>query len=155
MYYLSILILTLFFFSGLHGQDWKPYDNQSKKQKNLEKYDYIYLLDSTGVNVTENGSGSFAIRQVIKIQTPAGALKNRIIRYDYDPLTAYAEFKSVKIYKPDGRVIELDPAKSYDYAAPARAIYWGARQIMIEPGRLDCGDIIDYEISKKVSLTLF
>lgn len=75
MYYLSILILTLFFFSGLHGQDWKPYDNQSKKQKNLEKYDYIYLLDSTGVNVTENGSGSFAIRQVIKIQTPAGALK--------------------------------------------------------------------------------
>ena len=149
MHYLSILILTLFFFSGLHGQDWKPYDNRSKKQKNLEKYDYIYLLDSTGVNVTENGSGSFAIRQVIKIQTPAGALKNRIIRYDYDPLTAYAEFKSVKIYKPDGRVIELDPAKSYDYAAPARAIYWGARQIMIEPGRLDCGDIIDYEISKK------
>lgn len=149
MHYLSILILTLFFFSGLHGQDWKPYDNQSKKQKNLEKYDYIYLLDSTGVNVTENGSGSFAIRQVIKIQTPAGALKNRIIRYDYDPLTAYAEFKSVKIYKPDGRVIELDPAKSCDYAAPARAIYWGARQIMIEPGRLDCGDIIDYEISKK------
>ena len=39
--------------------------------------------------------------------------------------------------------------KTCDYAAPARAIYWGARQIMIEVGALSPGDVIDYEIAKK------
>ena len=33
--------------------------------------------------------------------------------------------------------------------APARAIYWGARQIMLELGELRPGDIVDYEIEKK------
>ena len=32
---------------------------------------------------------------------------------------------------------------------PARAIYWGARQIMIEVGAFQPGDIVDYEIAKK------
>ena len=32
---------------------------------------------------------------------------------------------------------------------PARAIYWGARQIMLEVGQLNPGDIIEYEIDKK------
>ena len=36
-----------------------------------------------------------------------------------------------------------------DYAAPARAIYWGARQIMLEVGRLQPGDVVEYEIAKK------
>ena len=40
-------------------------------------------------------------------------------------------------------------SKTCDYAAPARAIYWGARQIMLELGQLEPGDIIDYEIDKK------
>ena len=39
--------------------------------------------------------------------------------------------------------------KTCDYAAPARAIYWGARQIMLEVGALQPGDIVDYEIAKK------
>lgn len=39
--------------------------------------------------------------------------------------------------------------KTCDYAAPARAIYWGARQIMIELGSLEPGDTVSYEISKK------
>lgn len=32
---------------------------------------------------------------------------------------------------------------------PARSIYWGARQIMIEPGALQPGDVVDYTVSKK------
>lgn len=149
MYRSFIFLISLFLFSVAYAQDWKTLALRSDNQKELENYDCICLLDSTNVKVTENGSGSFIIRQVIKIQSLQGALKNRILCYDYDPLTAFAEFKEVKIYKADGRIVSLDPAKTCDYAAPARAIYWGARQIMIEPGRLDKGDIIDYTIRKK------
>lgn len=149
MRYSFTILLLLLFLSQSWGQEWKSLDQKAEKQKQLRRYETINLLDSTSVNVSENGSGSFIIRQVIKIQKPSGALKYRIIKYDYDPLTAFAEFKSVKIYKPDGRVENIDVKNTCDYAAPARAIYWGARQIMLELGRLEEGDIIDYEISKK------
>ena len=83
------------------------------------------------------------------IQNEKGALANRVIKYDYDPLTAIAEFAEVKIYRADGSVDKVDLGTACDYAAPARAIYWGARQIMIELGRLEAGDVIDYTINKK------
>ena len=113
------------------------------------KFDCVALLDSTSVSVQPTGQGSFAVCKVIKVHTPKGAIANRVIKYDYDPLTAHAEFKRVTIYHADGQIEEVDVKKTCDYAAPARAIYWGARQIMIEVGALSPGDVIDYEIAKK------
>lgn len=148
MHYLLIFLLSVSCYS-LKAQEWKSLQQKAEEQQELQKYDVVNLWDSTSVNVSGNGSGTFTIRKVVKIQSPAGALENRIIKYDYDPLTAYAEFKKVRIYKHDGSVKDLDPKTACDYAAPARAIYWGARQIMIEIGRLEPGDILDYEIDKK------
>lgn len=149
MKYLFSLFITIFLFSFAYGQDWQALNKMSEKQSDLKQQDCITLLDSTSVEVNDNGSGTFAIRKVTKVQTPQGALNNRIIKYDYDPLTAFAQFKTVKVYKANGEVKNIDVKTSCDYAAPARAIYWGARQIMIELGRLDEGDIIDYQIDKK------
>ena len=112
-------------------------------------YDCVNLLDSTAVTVQPTGSGSFAVCKIIKVMNTRGAVANRILKYDYDPLTAHAEFHRVTIYKANGDVVNLDITQQQDYAAPARAIYWGARQIMMEVGRLDPGDIIDYQIDKK------
>lgn len=111
--------------------------------------DYSIIKDSVSVAVDNNGSGSFTVAKTILIHTPEGGVANRIIKYDYDPLTAFAEFKFVKIIREDGSVEDIDVSKAYDYTAPARMIYWGARQIMIEVGRLNRGDIVDYEISKR------
>lgn len=111
--------------------------------------DYKILKDSVSVVVDNNGSGSFTVAGTIKILTPKGGVTNRIIKYDYDPLTAFAQFKFVRIIRADGSVEEIDVNSAYDYTAPARMIYWGARQIMIEVGRLNPGDVVDYEISKK------
>ena len=80
------------------------------------------LLDSTSVSVQPTGQGSFAVCKVIKVQTPKGAVANRVIKYDYDPLTAHAEFKRVTIYHADGQIEEVDVKKTCDYAAPARAM---------------------------------
>ena len=90
----------------------------------------MVLLDSTAVQVAETGSGSFTIHRKFKVQTEAGAVANHVVRYDYDPLTAFAEFRHATVRKADGTVEPVDIEEAaYDYAAPARAIYWGARQI--------------------------
>lgn len=133
------------------AQNWKSYEKIAKG-KTYETSECVTLLDSTLVSVQPTGQGSFAVCKVIKVQTPKGAVDNRVIKYDYDPLTAYAEFKHVTIYRANGKIDELDVKGTCDYAAPARAIYWGARQIMIEVGALQPGDVVDYEIAKKVLL---
>lgn len=144
----ATLACFLFASAVAYGQSWKPYEEAAKGEA-YAKFDCVALLDSTLVSVQPTGQGSFAVCKVIKVQTPKGAVANRVIKYDYDPLTAHAEFKRVTIHHADGQMEEVDVKKTCDYAAPARAIYWGARQIMIEVGALKPGDIIDYEIAKK------
>ena len=106
------------------------------------------LTDDIAVEVAPTGSGKFVIHKAVRINTDDGAMANRVIKYDYDPLTAFAKFRSVKVYRADGSVDDIDVATAVDYAAPARQIYWGARQIMIEVGRLSKGDILEYTIDK-------
>lgn len=152
MKHLNIILLSCLAFSayGQSGESCRmPQDPTTQKQEVYAGFDCVTLLDSTSVTVQPTGSGSFAICKTIKVQTPQGAIDNRIIKYDYDPLTAFAEFKQATIYRANGDVVNLDVTQACDYAAPARAIYWGARQIMLETGRLQPGDIITYEITKK------
>lgn len=115
----------------------------------LSDYASVVLLDSTSVSVSPTGQGEFSIVKGIKIQDMNGVMSNRILKYDYDPLTAAARFKVVKIYHEDGTHTDVDVNKTCDYAAPARAIYWGARQIMLQLDGLIPGDVIYYEIDKK------
>lgn len=146
----ALFILGLFSLNGIMiAQSWKPLQADANAEKAFVESPSVVLLDSTSVNVSELGSGTFVIRRVIQINNEKGALANRVIKYDYDPLTADAEFAEMKIYHPDGSVTDLNVKEACDYAAPARAIYWGARQIMMEPGMLTPGDVIDYTINKK------
>lgn len=153
MRYLTLTALSLLAFSSAYGQSGESCrlapDPTLQKPELYAGHDCVNLLDSTSVSVQPTGSGSFAVCKIVKIMTPAGAVQNRIIKYDYDPLTAHAEFHRVTLYKANGDVVNLDITQQCDYAAPARAIYWGARQIMMEVGRLEPGDIIDYQINKK------
>ena len=133
---------------ALSAQSWKRYEAAAADQA-YQNADCVVLLDSTSVSVEPTGQGSFAVCKVFKVQTQKGAVANRVIKYDYDPLTAFAEFRNVTVYRAGGEVEHLDVATAKDYTAPARSIYWGARQIMIEVGALEPGDIVEYEIAKK------
>lgn len=146
MKYLPIVTLSLLALSPLtRAQD----GTNAAKQAAFEAADCVTLLDSTAVSVQPTGSGSFAVYRKFKVQTPKGGVANHVIKYDYDPLTAFAEFKRATIYRAGGDVVNVDVTQACDYAAPARAIYWGARQIMLELGRLEPGDVVEYEIAKK------
>mgnify|MGYP005851043799 FL=1 len=153
MRYLTLTVLSFLTLSSAYGQSGESCrfapDPTLQKPEVYAGYDCVNLLDSTSVTVQPTGSGSFSVCKTIKIQTPRGAVANRIIKYDYDPLTAFAQFKRATVYRANGDVINLDVTQACDYAAPARAIYWGARQIMLEVGLLNPGDILDYEIDKK------
>lgn len=153
MRYLTLTVLSLLTLSSAYGQSGESCrfapDPTLQKPEVYAGFDCVNLLDSTSVTVQPTGSGSFSVCKTIKIQTPRGAVANRIIKYDYDPLTAFAQFKRATVYRANGDVINLDVTQACDYAAPARAIYWGARQIMLEVGQLNPGDILDYEIDKK------
>ena len=153
MKYLSIFASVLLATASAYGQSGESCRTASdptlQKPELYAGYDCVNLLDSTAVTVQPTGSSSFTVCKIVKVMNTRGAVANRILKYDYDPLTAHAEFHRVTIYKANGDVINLDITQQQDYAAPARAIYWGARQIMMEIGRLDPGDIIDYQINKK------
>jgi hypothetical protein len=136
MRYLAIFVFIWCFVRAYGAEEYKGYDA-------------VTLLDSTAVSVEANGSGTFAVYRSFKALTAKGGLANRVITYDYDPLTAFAAFKYATIYRAGGDVVNLDVTAACDYAAPARAIYWGARQIMLEIGWLEPGDVVTYEIAKK------
>ncbi|MDD4821556.1 MAG: DUF3857 domain-containing protein [Bacteroidales bacterium] len=149
---MKLLWTNLFLFVCLSycvGQDWKQLEAKTQKKSIYSSAGTVCLLDSTGVEVRDNGSGSFYIRKIIQIKSQGDALNYRVLKYDYDPLTAFAAFRDVTIYKTDGSKRQLNLSAAVDYVAPARSIYWGARQIMIEIGKLEKGDVIDYSIDKK------
>ena len=146
MKYFSIIALSLISLSPNIEAQRK---NGIEKNPAFDMADCVTLLDSTAVSVQESGSGSFAIYKKFKVQTLQGGVANHVIKYDYDPLTAFAEFKQATIYRAGGDIVNIDVTQACDYAAPARAIYWGARQIMLELGRLYPGDVVEYEIAKK------
>lgn len=147
---LSLVGLAVLLLGGtsMYAQSWRG-GGPVTLDKKYAGYHCVNLLDSTSVTVEPTGQGSFAVCRAVQVQTPVGALQQRVLKYDYDPLTAAAVFKRVTIYHSDGTYTPVDVSKTCDYAAPARAIYWGARQIMLELGQLEPGDIIDYEIDKK------
>lgn len=145
---LLCVLIFLSYLTAIAGQDQVLRQKAARAEK-YRSYPQVVLIDSTAVTVTSTGSGSFTVYKAILVQNNSGALSNRVIRYDYDPLTAFASFKSATVYKANGEIRNLDVSTASDYTAPARSIYWGARQIMLEAGRLEPGDIIEYEISKK------
>ena len=106
------------------------------------------LLDSTSVRMFPDGSGVFNIYRKVSVLTPQGALSYRVLKYDYDPLTANASFKYAIVRHKDGAIDSVRVSQTLDYAAPAHLIYWGARQIMLQIGALKVGDTLEYEIEK-------
>lgn len=146
--FISLVCTLLAGTTETHAQDPKTAIEKAASSS-FAKYAIVTLLDSTHVAVQKTGQGVFSIRKLIRINDEKGAIANRILKYDYDPLTAAATFKNVTIHHADGSSTSVDVNKTRDYAAPARMIYWGARQIMLELGALKPGDVIDYEIDKK------
>ena len=109
----------------------------------------LLIFDSTRVDVKESGLSYVWSHTLTKVLNAKGDIDLNVVKFGYDPLSAYVDIKKVVIYKKDGTIHNLDLKNVLDYPAPARMIYWGAREKMIEVGRLDPGDALEVVEFKK------
>lgn len=101
---------------------------------------YLIVFERTTVQVEESGLGHVDKQVLYKILDVEGAKELQSLTFGYDPLSAYAEVKELKILRAGGAVESVSLSAVRDYPAPARAIYWGAREILAPVGRLEPGD---------------
>lgn len=129
-----------------------PIEDQIKKAGDAATYpdaEYLVIFDSTQVDVQESGLSYVTMHRLYKVMNEKGAKNLHVISIDYDPLSAYVEIRKVVVYRNNGSRQELDTSKVTDYPAPARAIYWGSREKMIEVGRLEPGDAVEVFLFRK------
>lgn len=108
------------------------------------------IYDSTSVFMKESGLSHVIRHQRIHMEDYIGCRDNGVIKIDYDPQSAYVEFRQVILHHSNGDDEDLLTGRSvYDYVAPARMIYWGASQKMVEVGHLDPGDEIEFTTYRK------
>ncbi len=129
-----------------------PYDALIKKagdKKSFPGSNVLLIFDSTHVDMMETGLSHSYIHRLYKILTPEGAKTMSVIKFDYDPLSAWSEIRGVTIFRADGTQTDIDTSHELDYPQPARAIYWGAREKMVEVGRLEPGDAVEVYLYRK------
>ncbi|MCR4660109.1 MAG: DUF3857 domain-containing protein [Bacteroidales bacterium] len=134
------------------------YAAQSQERALPGKYDgykHLTQFDSTHVYMEESGLSHVYSHRMIQMLNAAGCAANSTIKVDYDPLSAYVEIQRVLVHRAEGNTDTLvwpDRENNYvvyDYVAPARLIYWGASQKMVEVGHLNPGDVLEYYTYRK------
>ena len=115
----------------------------------------VTLYDSTGVYMEESGLSHVQTHRLIEMGSAAGCKQWSTVKIDYDPLSAYCDITGVMVHRANGGTDTLVwPEREgnvpvYDYVAPARLIYWGASQKMVEVGHMDVGDRLEVWTYKK------
>ncbi len=144
---LIILLLGLKLFAA--DPDIKALIDQTGGEKDYPGKSELIIFDSTKVNVMESGLSLVHMHKLLKILDEKGAKNNAVITFGYDPLSAFVEIDKVRVFRKSGETETLDMSDVLDYPAPARMIYWGAREKMIEVGRLEPGDAVEVFLFRK------
>jgi hypothetical protein len=146
MYWITLVLL---FAIPAPAQTIREWIEQAGDQKDYPQYSHLVVFDSIKTDVKPSGLTYVNTHRLYKVLNNDGAKKLNAITYGYDPLSAYVEIRKVKIWRKNGGVEEIGMDQTYDYPAPARMIYWGAREKMIETGRLEPGDAVEVFLFRK------
>ncbi len=144
-----LLLAQLSLLTLLRAQNPADLAKQAGGAGDYPGHDQLIVFDSTDVDMQPSGLTYVVNRTLTKVLTRHGAADLATVKFGYDPLSAYVEIRRAVIHRADGSVAELDVTKTLDYPAPARAIYWGAREKMLEVGRLEPGDAIEVVMFRK------
>ena len=146
---ICLMFFQFVFIATISGQSINDLVKKAGNASSYANSDQVIIFDSTFVDMQETGLTYVVNHTLTKALTSHGALDLNVVKYGYDPLSAYVEIRKAVIHKADGRIIELDIQKVMDYPAPARAIYWGAREKMLEIGRIEPGDAVEMTMFRK------
>jgi hypothetical protein len=144
--YKNILIVFAAFLLTMSASATDDNQNLIKKAGAAKDYpgsNVVVVYDSMKVDVQSTGLSYVNMHTLTKILTSQGAMNNSVVKFGYDPLSAFVELRKVSVYRANGSIDELDIKKVLDYPAPAGTILWGAREIMLEVGRLETGDAVE------------
>jgi transglutaminase-like putative cysteine protease len=144
-----LLLMQLTFITAFYAQPAGELIKNAGDAAAYPNHDQLIIFDSTSVDMQETGLTYVISHTLTKVLNTHGAMELSVVKYGYDPLSAFVEIRKAVVHKKDGRVIELDVQKTMDYPAPARAIYWGAREKMLEIGRLEPGDAVEMTMFRK------
>jgi hypothetical protein len=95
-----LFILILVATSLLSSADRRPPTADLIKSVKSEDYpgaNVVVVFDSTLADVQESGLTYVNIHRLYKVFTPAGALQLSVIKFDYDPLSAYVDIKKIVV----------------------------------------------------------
>lgn len=135
--------LSLILFWLISGLTAQTINLNSITQKEWPNAACVIIFDSTSTNVMPSGLSHMTQHKLIKIMDDEGAKSQRLFTIGYDPLSAFTRIDKIFIHRANGATEVYDTSKVADYAAPARMIYWGAREKMADLGRLYPGDAIE------------
>lgn len=146
--FLSTIILCTYLIISSYAQDISAYNG----------FDQVSRYDSTCVYMEESGLSYVKNHKRIVMLNFNGCKNNNVLKMDYDPQSAYVEIRELIIHRNSGKIdtiLYTDKKgrqigkKIYDYTAPARLIYWGAKQKMVEIGHLEPYDEIEFKTLRK------
>ncbi|MBQ9588160.1 MAG: DUF3857 and transglutaminase domain-containing protein [Bacteroidales bacterium] len=124
------------------------YANSQQNDQAVAKTKYrgshtVTRFDSTTVYMEETGLSRVEYHKRISMVDHKGCADNSVVKMDYDPLSAYVEIRKVLVHRHYTGQTDTITAPVLDYVAPARLIYWGASQKMVEVGLLHPGDELE------------
>ncbi|HLP59864.1 MAG TPA: DUF3857 domain-containing protein [Candidatus Deferrimicrobium sp.] len=139
--YLLICVMFILTIVPLPGEeDLAALVSGAGEPADYAGFTHLAVFDRTVVNVMDSGLSHVDKEMLYKVLTTDGAKELKALVFGYDPQSAYVEIKGARIIKKDGRLIDIPMSRVTDYPAPARDIYWGAREKMLAVGRLEPGD---------------
>ena len=119
----------------------------AKANERYKGYHTLTHFDSTAVYMEESGLSKVTSHRLVEMLDRQGCKENSVVKIDYDPLSAYVEIRQVLVHRyktgKTDTIVSNKKGTIYDYVAPARLIYWGASQKMVEIGHLEPQDEIE------------
>ncbi len=149
MRHLFLLFAITVFANAATADNIQKILKQTEIDKLYKDNHKVLVFDSISADVKESGLSYVIRKQLFYAIDSHGAGDLNTVTYNYDPLSAYVEIRKAVIYRKDGTKEILDSTHFFDYPQPARMIYWGARQKMVEAGKLNPGDALYVELFRK------
>jgi transglutaminase-like putative cysteine protease len=135
-----MIVLVLLSVPGLAQDDLQRQLAAAGSVKEYPGAHYVVVFDRTAVRVEESGLSHVDKEVLYKVLDSAGGKELQSLTFGYDPLSAWVEVREMTVLRANGGIETVPLTVVRDYPAPARAIYWGAREIIAPAGRLEPGD---------------
>ena len=118
---LMLLFLQLILVQGLFSQSIHDLVRLAGDAASYPNADELVVFDSTMVDMQESGLTYVNTHTLTKVLTAHGAMDMAVVKYGYDPLSAFVKITRAVIHKADGGETVLDVTRTLDYRSGAKS----------------------------------